>query len=203
MSVVDQLQWQKISDYTSAKLTLTNDLVADEDLVVDASSLAPLDPCPPGSKGICKAPAFRQEAYPSRTSSGLRGLTCITANPASPGYGTASCAKVAIAKGTTFRLRATVQQLGPGFVFPFIEFAQACTVPCSTNETRCVASQTCFPKGAASCALCAGSARDICACSISDTNSEANGTACYFDLSGDVSTSGICDDGRCVHEQAN
>ncbi|GAC1580655.1 MAG: hypothetical protein NVS3B20_11490 [Polyangiales bacterium] len=192
VSVVKKLPWQSSSRSFPRVLTVSGDLVTDADIEVDASMIAPLPDCSPTGLSACHAPLFREYAFPNAAAPFV-GVTCkVVAD--NPNW----CTKIAIAKGTTFRLRAIVDDHHPSTpqFWPFIEFARSCATPCTADETRCEATQTCFARGFAACAYCEGKPADLCACRDA-CKPKADGATCTYDPSSDVTATGKCSAGTC------
>jgi len=193
---IGKLPWQGVSISHTGALSIGDDLVADADISMDASAI-------PGKQADATmqlgAPLFRDYAFPKWSGPGVvEGVSCAELGPHPVRKGD-TCAKITIAKGATFRLRAVVEDMHPSAptYWPFVEFERACSVSCGADETRCGASQTCFTKGFAACAYCEGQAMEVCACR-KECSTLADGEACYVDKSPDQEESGSCRRGTCV-----
>lgn len=190
-----KLSWQGVSLSKSSALTIGDDLVADVDLDVDAAALTAPPDCT--TKTSCHAPLFRDYAFPAWSGPGVDGVTCAVKGDRPVRKGD-TCARVTIAKGTTFRLRAVVEDMHPSgpTYWPFVEFAKSCETPCGVDETRCSATQTCFAIGYASCAFCEGETAQTCSCR-EGCGTKPNGVECSFDTSPDYVVTGVCRSGSC------
>ena len=198
-----ELGWQRVSLGHTGMLTLSGDLVADVELSIDASTLAGPADCPTATTEAmpfpqCHSVLLREYAFPRWDGKGLvPGVSCAVVgdHPVRKGE---TCARLSIAKGTTFRLRAVVEDMHPSAPgdWPFVEIERGCAVPCDTGETRCDATQTCLGVGYEACAFCQGEAPEVCACREA-CSSKANGTECSFDTSPDTVVLGKCSAGTC------
>jgi hypothetical protein len=203
-----KLAWQPLALGKSGVLTLGDDLVATAAIEVDASLLvAPPDcsteePDPlsgPSSVRWCQEPLFREYAFPRWSKTGIvPGVTCAVAGP-SPVRKLETCRTLLIKEGTTFRLRAVIEDMHPGgpAYWPFVEIERACDVPCGAGETRCSATQTCLPAGFATCAYCEGEAHRVCTCR-DECGPAADGAECSHDTSPDTIAVGTCQQGVCT-----
>lgn len=110
-----------------------------------------------------------------------------------------TCARIFIAKGTTFRLRAVIEDMHPSAptYWPFVEFERECSAACGTGETRCAATQTCLAVGYDVCAYCEGTAAQVCACREINCSSKADGSGCHFATAPDLEVVGKCSAGKC------
>lgn len=204
LAAVGRLTWQFVSLSHTGALTLGGDLVADVDLEIDASQLVTPSTCPTTPAAgkpypRCHAPLFREYAFPLWNGSGrIAGVSCkvVGDRPLRKGD---TCARIAIAKGATFRLRAVSEDMHPSAptYWSFIEFERECSAPCEADETRCAASQTCFARGYASCAYCEGLSAAVCACRDA-CGTKADAAECEFDTSPDTGVAGMCQSGSCV-----
>lgn len=199
---VNGLAWQPVSLSRTGVLSLSEDLVVDVDLEVDASVLVAPSGCEstlPTTIPRCHAPLFREYPFPVWDEVGrVPGVSCkvVGDHPVRKGE---TCARIAIAQGTTFRIRAVVEDMhptGPTF-WPFVEFERACAVACRDGEVRCAATQTCFTEGYAACAYCEGQSANVCACQGS-CGPKDDASSCGFATSPDVDVSGTCSAGTCV-----
>jgi hypothetical protein len=191
-----KLDWQSVALDKSSILRIGADLVVNVDIEIDASALRWKGA--PDDRGI-HAPLFREYAFPLWDSGRrLAGVRCVQLGDRPPRKGVA-CARIAITKGTTFRLRAVVEDMHPmsPTYWPFIEFERSCAAPCAPDERRCAATQTCFGVGYDTCAFCAGSAPAICACRDA-CGTKANDASCAYDKSPDQLELGKCKAGTCV-----
>jgi hypothetical protein len=190
-----KLSWQRVSISKVGVLQLGDDLIADADIEVDASALTASPDC--SDETQCRAPLFRTYSFPSWAGPGIEGVTCavIGDHPVRKGD---TCARVVVAKGTTFRLRAVVEDMHPSSpnYWSFVDFADACTKPCADDEVRCAATQTCFTKGYASCAYCEGNSAQVCTCRLG-CGTQPDGETCSYDSSPDVVQTGTCQSGSC------
>lgn len=193
---IGKLPWQGVSISHTGTLSIGDDLVADADITMDASAI-------PGMKADATyqrgAPLFRDYAFPTWSGPGVvEGVACSELGPHPVRKGD-TCAKITIAKGATFRLRAVIEDMHPSAptYWPFVEFERACSVSCGADEVRCGASQTCFTKGFAACAYCEGESMEVCRCR-KECTTMADGEACYVDTSPDEAESGTCRRGTCT-----
>jgi hypothetical protein len=202
VAVVSKLPWQNVSVATVGPLSLSQDLVADVDLEVTPSHFTPPDGCADTDATLvprCVGLRLRDHAFPQQYPTALRdvpGMRC--AQPDAANQWPHSCSSISIAKGTTFRVRAVVQDLHPVSFTPFIEFERGCAAPCAADETRCPANQTCFGRGYAFCAFCVVLPAAQCACYAGCGGAVADGTTCFYALSPDVEVDGTCAAGSCV-----
>lgn len=191
------LEYQPISVSQGTILHVGRDIVADTDIEVLASDLTPAPNC----EG-CHAPLFRTRAFPNADV--VPGITCVDEGDEQPIVKSIPlCARVSIAKGTTFRLRPVVQDMhpsGPTF-WPLVEFVAPCATSCGEGETLCPATHTCFKVGYDSCAFCEGLAPATCACRADACHAEADGKKCFFATSPDVERVGACRSGACVERR--
>lgn len=181
-------EYQRVSISAGKTLDIGDDLVADADLEVLASDL--------GTAGSecdrdCHAPVFRAQGFPHFKA--IAGVTCLEKGeqPVREAY---ACTRVAIAKGTTFRLRAVIEDMHPSAptYWAFIDFVEPCATTCGAGEVLCAASHTCYGAGYEACAYCEGRTPDVCACRAKDCGQLPRGAECAFDSSPDVVVVGTC-----------
>lgn len=191
--VVMTLTWQVQSAGKTGTLLVSDDLVADADLQIDSSVVVP--PCETtsdaGSYAPCAPPLFKPRGH----AGAVAGVQC----PANDGgLGAYGCARVLIAAGATFRIRALRQDQHPSPTqATFVQFERACPVPCDDGQTRCAATQTCFPRGYEACAYCEANANEVCACR-DGCGAKDEGASCNVVLSPDNGFMGTCVAGACV-----
>ncbi len=202
LAEIGKLAWQPVGLGKSAVLTLSDDLTVTADIDIAATSLtAPTSsPCelvepPLGSR----CPLFRTYAFPSWGAGGdalrVAGITCAELGPQPVRKGS-TCAKLHIKKGTTFRLRATIEDMHPDSYYPFVEVERPCSEACPAGTERCGATQTCFTNGFEFCAYCEGLPLATCVCREGCTDKK-NGASCNYDSSPDTVVSGTCSGGTC------
>ncbi len=200
-----KLPWQKVSLSLTGGLSVGSDLVAEEDIVVDAADLAAPADCPTTPEnGLrfaqCHVPLFREYGFPRWEGKSLdAGTSCLEASDDRPMRKGETCKRLAIAKGTSFRLRAVIEDMHPSAptYWSFIEIERPCSAPCGAGEQRCEATQTCFEAGYSTCAFCEGKSSTACACR-EGCGSKPDGTSCAYDSSPDVLESGTCKAGSCI-----
>ena len=194
-----QLRWQQVASSRSGPLQVSVDLVAGADLVIDATTLSLPEKCTPTDAGVPRgcSGVFREDAYPSLNDTArVAGVSCAVARePVRRGWGDL-CSKLAIARGTVFRMRNVVLDNHPELELHSVELVPACSVPCATGEARCAGTQTCLPLGYATCAYCDGKSVAACACTDA-CNARAEGAKCGYDSSPDTPVSGTCTSGEC------
>jgi len=195
-----KLSWQGVALGKSSVLQIGDDLVADADLDVDASLITAPASCkddPDTKFPRCHAPLFRAYAFPSWSGPPVPGVTCAVVgdHPVRKGD---TCSRITIAKGTTFRIRAVVEDMHPSgpTYWPFVEFEKSCATPCADGETRCGATKTCFARGYDSCAFCEGASASTCSCR-AGCGTSPDGAECSYDTSPDTVASGTCKSGSC------
>lgn len=185
--------YQRVSISQGKTLEVGDDLIADEDLEVNASDLVLASECGAAGTGTsCHAPLFRAKAFPSFTE--VPGVTCAVESADQPVRERFACSTIRIAKGATFRLRAVIEDMHPSApnYWAYIDFVTPCTTSCGTGEVLCAATHTCFAAGYSSCTYCEGKSTDVCACRADACTMKPNGAECSFDSSPDVSESGTC-----------
>lgn len=201
-----QLPWQNIASSKSGVLTLSNDLVADSDLQIDASTLSQSPDCSPDAGGGtalrgCGSVTFREDAWPQGNGRArVAGVGCAEERiEVRRGWGQL-CSKLTIAKGTVFRIRNTVLDDHPSGYRQTVEIIAPCTMPCAVGEARCEATQMCLALGYSTCAYCEAKPVATCACR-SACNADADNTKCGYDFSPDQPASGVCKAGSCVESR--
>lgn len=185
--------YQRVSISQGKALEVGDDLIADEDLEVNASDLVPASECGAAGTGTsCHTPLFRAKAFPSFTE--VPGVTCAVESVEQPVRERFACSTIRIAKGATFRLRAVIEDMHPSApnYWAYIDFVMPCTTSCGTGEVLCAATHTCFVAGSQSCAYCEGRSADFCACRADACTMKPDGAKCSFDSSPDVYESGTC-----------
>lgn len=198
--------WQLVASSRTGTLYVSPDYVADADLVIDASAIAPPPGCsesaptgtPSGTLSLrCGRVAFREDAFPRRNGTArVNGVSCaVEREPVRRLWGDL-CTKLTIARGTSFRLRNVLLDTHPDLPLPTTEIVAACAAPCASGESRCATTQVCFPLGHDTCAFCEGRTVRECACR-APCNTRADGAACYFDSTPDTPESGVCVAGSC------
>lgn len=211
------LSWQTVNYESPGVLTISEDLVADVDLTLDGSTfLGPTlcetfdagcggdgstfpDPtsCRSGDPGDagdlrCTMPYYRAGLFPRTYDVHVAGLTCLAPQSTFP-WG---CEGMAIAQGTTFRIRKVVQFGALGYRV-FVEFDRGCSTACGVDETRCEANQTCLRRGYDICRWCDGTDKQICACRNRCGSAMRDGVQCGYAESDDIELQGACRGGRC------
>ena len=197
-----QLPWQPIASSRNGTLSVSADLVAEADLVIEASTLslppscatnADAGPLPSG----CTTAVFREDAFPrSNDTARVPGVSCaVPRQEVRRGWGQL-CSTLTIARGTVFRMRNVVLDDHPSRELQSVEIVPSCAVPCASGEARCAATQTCFPLGHDTCAYCDGKSVATCACTDA-CSARADGASCSYDTSPDTPVSGTCSSGKC------
>ena len=197
-----QLPWQPIASSRTGTLSASADLVAETDLVIEASTLSLPSSCatnadagPLPSK--CTTAIFREDAFPrSNNTARVPGVSCaVPRQEVRRGWGQL-CSTLTIARGTVFRMRNVVLDDHPSGEVQSVEIVPSCAVPCASGEARCAATQTCFPLGYDTCAYCEGKSVPTCACTDA-CSARADGAKCSYDSSPDTPVSGACSSGKC------
>jgi hypothetical protein len=171
-------------------LPISDDLVADVALVLDAASVPRPSNC--SLDGGCPAPFYRETLFPRRDAVHVPGLTCVSPGP----FPSKGCAGMTIAQGTTFRIRPIVE-VGVFGRQPYVDFDRACNTACTDDESRCDANQTCLRRGFDTCAWCEGMPSAVCACRDRCQGTMPDGVQCIYDLSDDQLDVGTCHAGLC------
>lgn len=202
LAIVAKQPWQQVSTAKSFVLGLSEDLVADANLEIDATDLADAPNCSTvpseGLPPLCHRVLLRAYAFPLPQGPGrVPGITCIKPGP-SPFGKADTCARIAIASGTSFRLRAVIEDNHPGTptFWPFIEFERPCATACDADEARCPATQTCLKAGRDTCAFCEARSQLECPCA-DVCGSKADATKCYVRRGTDYGAEGTCKAGVC------
>ncbi len=200
--VTTLLPWQSVSVSKTGPITAGADIMVDVDLELDATLLANPFECPakPDASGFapCHSTLLRAYAFPDvQDRHRIPGIHCVTPGDR-PVHFIETCNRIAIAAGTTFRMRAVIEDQHPSepTYWPFIEFERACNVACDIGERRCEASQTCFSSGRSTCAYCDGYKLEVCACT-QGCGTMADGESCSFSSAPDVDDVGTCGAGFC------
>lgn len=192
--VINGFPWQLVESGYGRLLTISDDFVADVDLLLDASLLNPPLKCP-SLDGGCGTIRFRDSLFPRHDDKHVAGLTCV--GPGSPQPNRLpTCSAMSIAKGTTFRIRKLGETSVWGF-FTYVELDRACPVVCDSDETRCEPSQTCLLRGYDTCSWCDGLPSAICGCRDRCGGPMADGTTCSYEESDDSIGIGSCASARC------
>ena len=203
LAIAAKQPWQQVSTAKSFVLGLSEDLVADATLEIDATELADAPNCStvPSEDGLpaqCHRVLLRAYAFPLTQGPGrVPGITCIKAGPRPVGKSD-TCARIAIASGTTFRMRAVIEDNHPGSptYWPFVEFERPCATLCDADEARCPATQTCLKPGRDTCAFCDARSQLECPCADVCGNKPEN-TQCFVRRGTDYSAEGTCRAGVC------
>jgi hypothetical protein len=195
LAIIEQLVWQPVSIAEASLLEISDDFVATSELQLAAEELpVPDTACGLVDAGGCTS-SFRGSPFPRQGEGALpMGVRCLREGP-DVADGIATCIEVSIATGTTFRLRATIEDLHPELPHAFVELERACDAPCEPDELRCVESETCLPRDE-HCAFCEGRQRAECACRESDRLA-SDGEQCSWASSPDYIAEGVCLDGVC------
>lgn len=199
ISATRAFDYQRVSISKGGALEIGDDVVADADIEVLASDLGPAgSDCQPDKD--CHAPVFRTQGFPSFKT--VAGITCLEKGdqPVRQAY---ACEHIAIAKGTTFRLRAVIEDVHPSApnYWAFIDLLEPCAMSCGAGEVLCPSSHTCYDAGYASCSFCEGKTPEVCACRSNDCAQLPDGSECSFSSSPDVLESGVCRPTGCVRKR--
>ena len=206
-NAIDALSYVDVVLGQGRVLRASNDLAVSGGAVeLDSGNLTTPPECDPDvtKNANCAQPAFRLFAFPApppatATGSSVTGVSCATPGDATPSRGP-TCAKIHVDDGTTFRLRAVVEDMGaqatPRY-WPLIEVVPACASPCAAGQQRCGDTQTCFGGDFDYCAYCDGKDAKVCACQGACNVAKPEGAVCTFASAADSTTSGTCKTGVC------
>jgi hypothetical protein len=188
IAALNALPWQGIGPYSSKVLQVSDDFQFTTEVTLDAAKVAVPSSCMNASD--CR----HEVAF--QLPNNLAGATCKTKVSA----GVIEACKVIAIKSTTVRFRANFIDTHPSqynFV-PLIRIVPECNAPCAQGEIRCLATNTCWASFLSYCKLCLAKDNQACPC-LTEQGPKAEGTSCYFMVSGDVVCEGECKDGVCEY----
>lgn len=191
LAVITTLPQQFLDPKRTSTLTSSDDLVASATIELDAAKL-------PTCTFGCAPPSYRTSSRfgPPGEPPPVAGVTCLL--PAGPTATSWHCDHVRIEAGTTFRLRAVVEDHHPEVSpnWPVFDLVPGCAAACPVGSVRCGATQTCMPEHSY-CTFCQGLTAPECACRTGACRLAPEGSTCHYDAAADVAASGVCTANHC------